>query len=112
VNRRAVGCAVIGVVVFLAVGAFGLSRALAPSGCPGRMQYVARAYLPDGPPMSSPDTDLVQIGSTFIGLTTRAVYAEAGSAPSGSAGEPPDRFVLDCADGTFQAFVLADASAS
>jgi hypothetical protein len=111
VNRRAVGCAVIGVVVFLAAGAFGLSRALAPSGCPGRMQYVAQAYLPEGSPRSSPDAELVQIGSTFIGLTTRAVYAEAGTAPSGQ-GEPPDSFVLDCADGTFQAFVRADGSGS
>jgi hypothetical protein len=111
VNRRALGCAVIGVVVFLGVGAFGLSRALAPPGCPERLQYVAQAYLPEGAPLSSPDAELVQIGSTFIGLTTRAVYAEAGSSPSGS-GEPPDRFVLDCADGTFQAFVRAEASGS
>jgi len=111
VNRRAVGCAVIGVVVFLAVGAFGLSRALAPTGCPERMQYIAQAYLPDGPPASSPEAGLVQIGSTFIGLTTRAVFAEASAAPS-AAGEPPDRFVLDCADGTFQAFARADVPGS
>jgi hypothetical protein len=109
VNRRAVGCAVIGVALFLAVGAFGLSRTLTPSGCPQRMQYIAQTYLPDGSPVSTPEAELVQIGSTFIGLTTRAVYAEEGAAPS-EAGAPPERFVLDCADGTFQAFIRADAS--
>ena len=110
-NRRVVGCAVVGVVVFLAVGAFGLSRALAPAGCPSRFVYAERAYLAEGAPADSPGAGLVQIGTTFIGLTTRAVYAEPGAAASGSGG-PPDGFVLDCADGTFQAFVRSDAAES
>jgi hypothetical protein len=111
VNRRVIGCAAIGVVVFLAVGAFGLSRALPDSGCPERFRYEDQAYLPSGAPVASPDPGLVQIGSTFIGLTTRAVYAEPGGVPSGS-GRPPDTFVLDCADGTFQAFARSEPPAS
>lgn len=113
-NRRVIGCAIVGVVVFLAVGAFGLSRALAPAGCPGRLLYLEREYLPDGTPLASPDASLVQIGSTFIGLTTRAVYAEPGTAQGSASGsgEPPDRFVLDCADGSFQAFVRSEPSRS
>ena len=111
-NRRAIGCAAIGVAAFLALGLFGLSRALAPTGCPDRLQYAAEAYFPEGSPVASPEAGLEQIGSTFIGLTTRAVYAESAGVPSSGSVDPPDRFVLDCADGTFQAYVLAAPSAS
>ena len=111
-NRRAIGCLVIGIAAFLALGLFGLSRAVAPTGCPDRLQYAAEAYFPKGAPAASPEQGSVQIGSTFIGLTTRAVYAEAGTPqPSGST-DPPDRFMLDCADGTFQAYVLSAPSGS
>jgi hypothetical protein len=112
VNRRAIGCAVIGVAAFLAIGLFGLSRAVAPTGCPDRLQYLAEAYLPEGAPIERPDPSLVEIGSTFIGLTTRTVYAEPGVAPATGSTDPPDRFVLDCADGTFQAYVLGAPSPS
>jgi hypothetical protein len=111
-NRRAIGCSVIGVAAFLAVGLFGLSRAVAPTGCPDRLQYAAEAYFPEGSPVASPKTGLVQIGSTFIGLTTRAVFAEPGAARASGETDPPDRFVLDCADGTFQAYVHAAPSGS
>jgi hypothetical protein len=112
VNRRAVGCAVIGVAVFLALGLFGLSRALAPAGCPDRLQYAAEAYFPMGPPVASPEGGMEQIGSTFIGLTTRGVYAEPGTAGRSGSADPPDRFMLDCADGTFQAYLHAAPSPS
>jgi hypothetical protein len=106
------GCAVIGIVAFLAVGLFGLSRAVAPSGCPDRLQYAADAYLPAGAPVERLESGLVEIGSTFIGLTTREVYAEPGGVPASGSTDPPDRFVLDCADGTFQAYVVIAASDS
>jgi hypothetical protein len=112
VNLRAVGCAVIGVAAFVALGLFGLSRALGPTGCPDRLQYAAEAYLPEGSPIASPDSGHVQIGSTFIGLTTRAVYAEPGSSRASGSVDPPDRFMLDCADGSFQAYALSVPSAS
>ena len=96
---RAIGCAVIGVVVFVAIGIFGLSRALAPSGCPDRLQYAAEAFLPEGTPSADAAEGKVEIGSTFIGLTTRAVYAE--TARASGAEELPEVIVLDCGDGTF-----------
>ena len=112
-NRRAIGCGAAAVVVFLAAGAFGLSRTLAPAGCPSELLYAEHVYVPEGAPASSPDAGLVQIGSTFIGLTTRAVYAAPSAAPAGSAvGAPPDAFFLDCADGTFQAFVRSESPRS
>ena len=46
----------------------------------------------------------VEIGSTFIGLTTRKVWGPPGSAPSASAADRPDRIVLDCDNGTVQAY--------
>jgi hypothetical protein len=98
-SGRAIGCAVIGVVVFVAIGIFGLSRAVAPSGCPDRLQYAAEAFLPEGTPSTDAADGMVEIGSTFIGLTTRAVYAEAPRA-SGSE-DLPQVLVLDCDDGTF-----------
>jgi hypothetical protein len=103
---------VIAIAVFLALGLYGLSRAVAPAGCPDRLQYAAEAYLPEGTPMDVPESGDVQIGSTFIGLTTRAVYAEPGPTRAPGTTEPPDRFTLDCADGTFQGYVLAAPSAS
>jgi len=108
VNWRAIGCGTLAIVVFLAVGLFGMSLAFNRlEGCPGRLQWGDRGYLPDGSPAtepSFPDGSPVEIGSTFFGLTTRQVWGPPGSAPSQAARDRPDRIVLDCDDGTVQAY--------
>lgn len=106
-NGRAIGCAALGIVAFVAVGLAGLSVAMPPPGCPPRLQWADLGYQPAGSPAPSPALDgerLVVIGSTFVGLTTRDIYAPHAEAAAASAGERPDRIVLDCADGTFLAY--------
>jgi hypothetical protein len=110
VTGRAIGCAILGVVVFIAIGIGGLLLVRGPSGCPARLQWLDLAYLPDGDPAPSPSLDEgtpVRIGSTFLGLTTRAVYGPPGSSPSTQAADRPPVIVLDCGDGTFLAYRAA-----
>jgi hypothetical protein len=109
VNWRAIGCGTLAIVVFVAVGLLGMSKAFDRlNGCPDRLQWGDRAYLPDGPPLAEPsfaDGSPVEIGSTFIGLTTRQVWGPPGSSPSEASADRPDRIFLDCADGQVQAYV-------
>jgi hypothetical protein len=117
VNWRAVGCGVVGVVTFVAIGLLGMSFAFSDlDGCPSTVQWAERSYLPLGSPAAEPTFDEpgqsgepVEIGSTFIGLTTRKVYGPPGSAPSTQAEDRPDRIVLECGDGTFQAYRWSDS---
>ncbi|HLE88758.1 MAG TPA: hypothetical protein VI733_01730 [Candidatus Limnocylindria bacterium] len=113
-NWRAVGCGTLAIVVFLAVGLYGMSLAFNRlDGCPERLQWGDRGYLPDGAPAAEPsfaEGSPVEIGSTFIGLTTRQVWGPPGSAPSDVAADRPDRIVLDCDDGTVQAYRFAGAT--
>jgi len=107
VNRRAVGCGIAAVAVFVGVGLFGLSLVTPPAGCPDRLQWAERAYLREGAPAPEPslvEGEPVRIGATFIGLTTRDVYGPPGSEPVGSGAVRPAVIVLDCADGTFRAY--------
>jgi hypothetical protein len=109
VSPRAIGCAALAGLAFVAVGVIGLSMALPSAGCPDRLQWFERAYLPDGVPAPEPSLEQgepVRIGSTFIGLTTRDVYGPPGSSPPAS-GEMPDVLVLDCGDGSFLAYRVA-----
>lgn len=107
-NRRAIGCGALAIVVFLAIGLYGMSLAFNRlEGCPSRLQWGDRGYLPDGSPAAEPsfaEGPPVEIGSTFIGLTTRKVWGPPGSAPSRAAADRPDRIVLDCDDGSVQAY--------
>ena len=49
VNWRAIGCGALAIVVFLAIGLFGMSLAFSRlEGCPDRLQWGDRAYLPAG----------------------------------------------------------------
>jgi hypothetical protein len=108
VNWRAIGCGTVAVVVFLAIGLWGMSKAFDRlDGCPDRLQWGDRSYLPQGLAMAEPsfaEGAPVRIGSTFIGLTTRQVWGPPGSAPSTSAAARPGEIVLDCADGTVQGY--------
>lgn len=97
-NRRAIGCGVLGVVAFIGIGLFGLSMATTRVGCPGRLQWDAQGYQLEGTPAPSPFEGSESIGSTFVGLTTRRAYA----IPSGSA--RPERVALECGDGSYQTY--------
>jgi hypothetical protein len=108
VNWRAIGCGGLAIVAFLGIGLLGMSMAFSHlEGCPDRLQWGDRAYLPAGTPLaepSFPNGSPVEIGSTFIGLTTRQVWGPPGSSPSEAASDRPDRIFLDCADGSVQAY--------
>ena len=97
-NRRSIGCAVLAVVVFVGLGLLGLSMATTRAGCPGALQWEARRYDREGTPAPSPFAGSAEIGSTFVGLTTRKAFA----APGGSA--KPVRVALECGDGTYQTY--------
>ena len=107
-NWRAIGCGTLAIVVFLAVGLLGMSLAFSRlDGCPDRLQWGDRGYLAVGTPIAEPsfaEGSPVEIGSTFIGLTTRKVWGPPGSAPSQSAADRPDRIFLDCDNGSVQRY--------
>lgn len=109
---RAAGCLLAGIGVFLAVTLFGMSLAFRGSeGCPALLQWDARSYEPAGEPTSEPaftvQGEPVALGTTFVGLTTRAVFGPPGSRPSAAPGDRPDQIALDCGDGSFQTYVGA-----
>ena len=107
-NWLAVGCGTLAIVVFVAVGLYGMSLAFSRlDGCPDRLQWGDRSYLPDGSPAAEPSFaqgSPVELGSTFIGLTTRRLWGPPGSSRSEAAADRPDRIVLDCDNGTVQAY--------
>jgi len=108
VNRRAIGCGLLAAVVFVAIGLYGMSLAFSRiDGCPTLLQWGDRTYLPVGAAATSPsfaEGSPVEIGSTFIGLTTRLVWGPPGSSPSPLAADRPDSIILDCSNGTVQAY--------
>jgi hypothetical protein len=114
VNWRAIGCGLLAATVFVAIGLLGMSMAFSRlEGCTDRVQWGDAAYLPVGSPTGEPSFadggDPVEIGSTFVGLTTRRVWGPPGSVPygsvaSGSVFEKPQQIILDCGDGTFQEY--------
>lgn len=111
-NRRAAGCLLVGVVAFVAIGLFGLSLALSRGDdCPPQLQWAERVYEPTGTPAASPaftaSGEPVLLGSTFVGLSTRAVYGPPGSSPSERAADRPDRIALECGGGTYQSYAYA-----
>jgi hypothetical protein len=108
-NWRAAGCLVAGVATFLAITLLGLSLSIGRGdGCPAQLQWAERVYLPvgsPGPVASFAESGApVKLGSTFIGLSTRAVYGPPGSSPSELAADRPSEIAMDCADGTFQGY--------
>ena len=108
-NPRAIGCGTLAAVVFVAVGIFGILRASAPAECPDRLPYQPASYEPVGSPTSEPALDgiagpLEPAGSTSFGLARWEVYVEPGFAPAASDEALPQRIVLACGDGSFQAY--------
>lgn len=108
-NARALGCGTLAAAAFVAVGIFGILRAGAPAECPGVLPYRPASYEPVGGSSSVPTLEGVEgpleaAGSTSFGLARWEVYVEPGFAPTASGDPLPQRIVLGCGDGTFQAY--------
>lgn len=109
-NWRAVGCLAAILGSFLAVGLLGMYVAFSgQSGCPAALRWADRLYQQSGTPAPSPAFstrgDAVDIGATFLGLTTRTVFGPPGSVRSESAADRPETVAMDCENGTFQTYV-------
>jgi hypothetical protein len=106
-NPRALGCGLLAAAGFVLIGVIAIWRAGAPAECPGLLPYDPAAYEPIGTPAAEPVLDgghLERAAQVSFGLASWTVYLPPGTAPTAS-GEPlPPRIVLDCRDGTFQAF--------
>lgn len=103
-NWRALGCGLLAIVVFVAIGISGTLMALEPAGCPAQLQWVDRTYVAVGPPTDEPvvgSGDPAPLGTTLIGVAGRTVFGPEGSTPSPNGGNRPDEIALDCGDGTF-----------
>lgn len=108
-NVRALGCGTLAAAVFVAVGIFGILRAGAPAECPGRLPYRPASYEPVGdasavPTLEGVEGPLEEAGSTSFGLARWEVYVEPGFAPAASGDLLPQRIVLGCGDGSYQAY--------
>ena len=108
-NWRAIGCGTLAAATFVLLGFWGITRTFAPEECPGTLPYEPAAYEPVGERTSEPrlegvDEPLEQAGSASFGLASWDVWVEPGRVPSAS-GEPlPQRVVLECGDGGYQAY--------
>jgi hypothetical protein len=109
VNWRAIGCGGLAAAVFVIVAAFAVFRAGAPAECPASLPYEPATFRPAGEPTDEPRLEgvggpLEEEGVITFGLATWRVWVEPERAPVPS-GEPlPQRIVLECGDGTFQAY--------
>ncbi len=109
-NWRIVGCGVVGIGAFVAIGLLGLSMATSRIGCPDRLQWASVAYVPDRAATHSPSIEdgssqpPVKIGSTLIGLASRGVYGPAGTDVSDASAPQPSRIAMECGDGTYQTY--------
>lgn len=108
-NRRAVGCGTLAAAAFIGVGIFGILRASAPAECPDLLPYQPADYEPVGTATSEPALEgvvepLEPAGSASFGLARWDVYVQPGFAPASSGELLPQRIVLDCGDGSFQAY--------
>jgi len=105
-TRRSIAWIVVGSIVFVLIGLAGLNLASSRVGCPAGVRWDAFTYEALGTPAPSPQVggDPTNLGSTFLGLATRAVYGPPGSSATASAGAHPDLIAMDCGDGTYQSY--------
>lgn len=107
-NLRLLGCGGAAAAAFILIGIVSIWLAGAPAECPGLLPYEPRTYESVGSPLTEPilegiDGPLERAGDVSFGLATWATYVQPGMAPAD--GDPlPPRIVLDCRDGTFQAY--------
>jgi hypothetical protein len=109
VNWRVIGCGGLAALVFVLVGIFAVNRAFAPAECPPTLPYEPASYQPvggatDAPRLEGIDEELERAGTTSFGLASWEVWVEPGRAPAASGELLPQRIVLACGDGTFQAY--------
>jgi hypothetical protein len=112
VNWRAIGCGVLAAAIFVGIGLLGMSMAFSRfDGCPPLLRWADRRYEASGSPAEAPRFETpgapVALGSTFLGLTTRAVFGPPGSSRSTAAADRPNQIALDCGDGSYQTYFLA-----
>jgi hypothetical protein len=109
VNRRALGCGTLAAAAFILVGVLGISRALTPAECPPLLPYEPASFRPAGDPTAVPTLsgvrdELVLAGRTSFGMAGWDVWVEPGRVPATADDALPQRIVLDCRDGTYQAY--------
>jgi len=109
VNWRAIGCGTLAAVAFVLVGIFAIWRAAAPPGCPSTLPYQPASYRPAGDVTDEPvlvgiEEPLEQSGFASFGFARWQVWVEPGRAPAASGDPLPQRIVLACGDGTYQAY--------
>ena len=108
-NWRAIGCGSLAAAVFIAVGVFSIWRAGAPAGCPDRLPYEPSPYERAGPPAAEPRLEGIEDplepgGRASFGLAGWPVWIAPPATPLASGAVLPERIVLECGDGTFQAY--------
>lgn len=106
-NWRVIGCGTLAAAVFVAIGIIGISRSLVPAECPARLPYEPGAYEPMQEPTEEPHLTgrpLVRAGRTAFGLASWVVWVERDAVPAASDEPLPAQIVLECGDGTFQAY--------
>ena len=108
-NPRVLGCGLLAAAGFVLIAAFAIWRAGAPAECPGLLPYQPADYEPIGTPMAEPVLEGVAElerapNPVSFGLASWTAYLPPGTAPTASGVPLPPRIVLDCRDGTFQAF--------
>ena len=108
-NWRAIGCGTLAAGVFILLGVFAIWRAGAPPGCPTTLPYEPASYRPAGDPADQPtlagiEEPLEQSGYASFGLARWEVWVEPGRAPAASGDLLPQRNVLACGAGTYQAY--------
>ncbi len=108
-NWRAIGCGTLAACVFVLVGLIAIWRAGPPTGCPADLDYTDGAFSAIGSPAASPslegvDDPLEPGFRTTVGFASWTVWVDPAEVPTASAAPLPDNFVLECGDGTFQAY--------
>ena len=106
---RAIGCGTLAAGVFVLVGLIAIWRAGPPPGCPATLEDPEGAYQPIGSPASSPgldgvDGELEPGFRTSVGFSSWTIWVDPADAPSASSAPLPREMVLECGDGTFQAY--------
>jgi hypothetical protein len=109
VNWRAIGCGTLAAGIFVLVGLIAIWRAGPPPGCPTTLEYTDAGYEPVGAPAATPSLEgvdaLLEPGfRTTVGFSSWTVWVDPAEVPTASAAPLPARFVLECGDGTFQAY--------
>ncbi len=108
-NWRAIGCGGLAAGVFVLVGILSILRVTEPPECPPTLPYEPAPYTMAGEPTREPllegvNEPLESAASFSFGLAAWPLWVEPGRAPTASGELLPQRIVLGCADGTFQAY--------